>query len=152
KSTNLNFIPSGTIPPNPSELLGSDKMSSLIEELRNSYDIIILDSAPIGLVLDYLSVVKLIDITIYVVRQGVTHKPSLSIINELSEKCKVKSTCVLLNDITSEHNIYALGSYYGDSSGSYNNGAEEKSKWYEFKKIKSTFLNLNFLLCLIINL
>src|SRR5690606_25426056 len=65
---NLDVIPSGPIPPNPSELLMSPKIQELMEYLRANYDIIILDTPPLGLVTDALELAKYADLTMFMVR------------------------------------------------------------------------------------
>ncbi len=69
---NLYVIPSGPIPPNPSEILGSTKMQALVEELKQKYDKIIIDSAPIGAVTDSLMISRSVDGIVFIVRAGST--------------------------------------------------------------------------------
>ena len=71
---NLHVIPSGPIPPNPSEILGSKKMQALIEELKQKYDKIIIDSPPIALVTDSLMLAHAVDGIVFIVRAGSTPK------------------------------------------------------------------------------
>ena len=82
KVSNLDIITSGPIPPNPSELLMSRRMEVLIEQLKEVYDYIILDSPPMGLVSDSLELLKYSDATIYMVRQNYTRKRMLAMIND----------------------------------------------------------------------
>ena len=135
KHENMFFIPSGVIPPNPSELLSSTKMYELIAYLKTEFDVIILDSLHIGLVVDYLNVIKQVDVTTYIVRQGMTAKQSLAIINELSAKEDVPNACIILNDARAEHNkynSYGMGYYYGAYSGYYEEGDQKPSKIQAF--------------------
>ncbi|WP_018343045.1 GumC family protein [Cytophaga aurantiaca] len=134
---NLFFIPSGVIPPNPSELLSSKRMDELLEYLKKNYDIIILDSPPVGLVVDYLNVVRNIDISLYIVRQGVTVKQSLYIIDDFYRAGNMKNLGIVLNDAKRDYKnyySYGMGYYYGQDNGYY--GYEEstrKSAWKKFK-------------------
>lgn len=74
---NLDILPSGTIPPNPSELLGSDAMEGLLEELESSYDYIIIDAAPAGSVTDAVIISKWVTGFVFVVRSGVARKDNI---------------------------------------------------------------------------
>ncbi len=69
---NLDFLPSGSIPPNPAELIGSDKTAALFSQLRDQYDFIVVDSAPIGTISDSLSLTAFADATLILVRHGKT--------------------------------------------------------------------------------
>lgn len=74
---NLHIMPIGSIPPNPSELLGSKQMELLINELENEYDYIILDTPPVNVVADSLSIVKCTDGAILVIRENKTSYPDI---------------------------------------------------------------------------
>lgn len=75
---NLFVMPMGTIPPNPSELLGSIQMEALLNKLNTEYDYIIIDSPPVKVVSDALNLVKMVDGVLLVVREGETSHPSIS--------------------------------------------------------------------------
>ena len=64
----LDIMLSGPVPPNPAELLMSDAMDDLIKELRSTYDVIILDTPPLGLVSDAMELTQYADATLYMVR------------------------------------------------------------------------------------
>ncbi|AMR33980.1 hypothetical protein A0256_22290 [Mucilaginibacter sp. PAMC 26640] len=111
---NFFFISSGPIPPNPAELLMSDRIKILIDELRERFDYIIIDSAPVGLVSDALLIEEYADITCYVVRQNYTYKSQLGIVNDLHKAKKVKQLYLVVNGIeTSKNNITGYGHGYG---------------------------------------
>lgn len=74
---NWYIIPAGSIPPNPSELLGSHRMESVLEKLREVFDYIIIDLPPVNIVSDALSIAKLITGMIVVIREGYTEKKEL---------------------------------------------------------------------------
>ena len=78
---NLSVIPSGPIPPNPSELLMSERLTNLITHLRQHYDIIILDTPPLGLVADALQLSSFADATIFMIRLDYTKKGMLQLVN-----------------------------------------------------------------------
>jgi len=105
-----DFIDAGNIPPNPSELLSNQRMTELVTYLKERYEYIIIDTPPIGLVADAMELFKYTDFNILIVRQGVTHKGALKMIDELYQEGKLKNFTVLLNDIALTKN---RGSYYG---------------------------------------
>jgi Mrp family chromosome partitioning ATPase len=92
------YLP-GPIPPNPLDLLGSERMKSLIESIKPFYDYIILDTPPIGYVSEYLLLKELTDTNIFIVRQNYTTSNSLLEISELYENKKIKNLCFVLNDV-----------------------------------------------------
>ena len=74
---NLDLILSGDIPPNPSELLGSEKMEKMIRQLSQKYDYILVDTPPVGIVADACIVANMLDGVLFLVRQNVTEKDSV---------------------------------------------------------------------------
>ncbi len=96
---NLDFIPSGTIPPNPSELLGTNQFDNLIGELKKCYDVIIVDNSPSSLVTDGAILRRHTNIDLFIVRQGYSHKGLIDFINQLTEKNQGKKTAIVLNDM-----------------------------------------------------
>ncbi|MEG2151604.1 MAG: polysaccharide biosynthesis tyrosine autokinase, partial [Bacteroidaceae bacterium] len=88
---NLKIITSGIIPPNPAELLMSDRLDSMIEQLKKQFDYVILDCAPISLVTDSLILSRVADATLYVLRANYTYKKTISWINELVKERKLPS-------------------------------------------------------------
>lgn len=83
----LDIITSGKIPPNPAELIASDRCTEFFNELKERYDYIIIDTPPLGLVTDAVLLMKQSDINLFVVRQGVTHANAFaSVINDLNHR------------------------------------------------------------------
>lgn len=126
----LDFIDAGKVPPNPSELMASDRMRELIDYLKINYDYIIIDTPPIGLVSDAMELLKYSDYNILIVRQGVTRKDALSMVNELYLDGKLKNFSVLFNDIElimKRKSIYG-GYVYGLGYGGYGYGYYEEDK------------------------
>jgi capsular exopolysaccharide synthesis family protein len=115
----LDILTSGTIPPNPSELIIDNRMDELMNRLKSEYDFIILDSPPIGLVSDAINLVKYADTTIYVVRQNYTKKGMLSLLKENTKKGKLKNVNVVLNyfKVKSKYGYYNYGYGYGFGYG-----------------------------------
>jgi len=126
---NLDVITAGAVPPNPSELLMSEQMDLLMEELRARYDYIILDTPPIGLVSDALNLFRHTDATLYVVRQNYTKDPMLNVINEKYRKGEVKNVSFVLNYFQQKGKYgygYGYGYDYGYGYGNtYGNGYHE---------------------------
>ena len=122
----LDIITSGPVPPNPSELLMGDRMDELIETLKQTYDYIILDTPPIGLVADSFSLLKYADASLYIVRQNYTQQGMFSLINDKYKKGEIKNLSIVLNffkDKTARG--YGYGSNYGYGYGAYGNGYHE---------------------------
>jgi tyrosine-protein kinase Etk/Wzc len=95
---NLDFIPSGPIPPNPSELLHSAKMELLLEKLKTKYDFIILDSAPVGLVTDGKPLIKIADINLFILRQGISRHYFALSPETLEKELNLSNFAIILND------------------------------------------------------
>lgn len=117
---NLYLISSGPTPPNPAELIETERMDSLMVELRKEFDYIILDTPPVAIVTDALLLSKYSDATIYVVRQNFSSKEVLNLADELSEKGNLKQLNILVNDVKVPGYYgytYRYGSRYGYSYG-----------------------------------
>lgn len=137
---NLHILPAGPIPPNPAELLETDNLLSAIEYLKTKYDYILLDTAPIGLVSDTLSIGKCADLTLYVVRANYTLKADMELVNSLSTEKRLPNINIVMNAVSStpsDHSYRRYGNYgyrgYGYSYGyGYGYGyGEDKGKKLE---------------------
>jgi tyrosine-protein kinase Etk/Wzc len=113
---NLFVIPCGPIPPNPAEILLDPRLNKLMEEVKENFDIVIMDTAPIGLVSDAINLSQFADCTFYIVRNGYTMRRLLGLIQELYSMKKLPSLSILLNDIR-------MGGYYGGYYGGYGYGS-----------------------------
>lgn len=133
----LDIISSGPIPPNPSELLLSDRIKTLFEELKTKYDYIILDTPPIGLVSDALSLNQFSDVILYIVRQKRTKKNMLALVNEKYKNKELNSVCIILNGFENKAKYgYGYGyGYDGYSDGYY----QEEQPITLIDKIKKRF-------------
>jgi capsular exopolysaccharide synthesis family protein len=98
----LDVITAGPLPPNPLELFESPNLAKLVSELRGRYDHIIFDASPMGLVSEFKILVQFLDITLYVVRRGVTPRSMLRPVNELYRTGKLVNIDLLLNDVKPE--------------------------------------------------
>lgn len=108
---NLDALIAGNIPPNPTELLSSDAMAKLIDELKEKYEYIFLDTPPINIVIDASILVKHVDGVVVVVRQQMAEKKMLQ---EAVKKLKFANAKILgfvLNDVPSVNKRYATGKY-----------------------------------------
>ncbi len=108
---NLDLLLAGPTPPNPTELLARETLSRIIGMLREEYDYIILDTAPVGLVTDTLQIGKCADVTVFVCRADYTPKSNFGIINTLATEQKLPNMCIVINAIDMSKKKY--GYYYG---------------------------------------
>lgn len=124
--SNLDFIYSGIIPPNPTDLLQNGRYSELLESLKNSYDFIVLDTAPLMLVTDSLLISNVADATVYVTRSEITEKSFTDFANKQIDSDKIKNVGFVLNDVHKSN--FGYGNKYG-----YGYQAEEKNWWRKFR-------------------
>jgi len=114
---NLDLISAGPVPPNPVELIASDKTAEMISRLRKRYDYIIIDTAPVGVVADTFLLMNYADINIFVCRQNVTAKDAFSTTLESMQSNKITNVKILLNDVIPKKAGYGYGydtKYYGE--------------------------------------
>ncbi|WP_348810454.1 polysaccharide biosynthesis tyrosine autokinase [Flavobacterium maritimum] len=129
----LDVILSGPIPPNPSEMILSDGMKELIDELKQKYDYIILDTPPVGLVSDALELAQYCDVTLYIVRQNFTKKEMITLLNNRVKRDELNNTSIILNGFENKAK-YGGGYGYGYGYGNYTNGYHEeevKRNWFD---------------------
>lgn len=110
-SENLYILPGGNVPPNPTELVARQALDQAIETLKQHFDYVILDTAPIGMVTDTQLIARVADLSVYVCRADYTHKSHYVLINELKKEHKLPNLCTLLNGINM--NKRQNGYYYG---------------------------------------
>jgi capsular exopolysaccharide synthesis family protein len=113
---NMDYISSGPHPPNPSELLTNGEFSELIQELRQHYDCIILDTPPVGLVTDGIMAIKHADICVYVFRANYSKKEFLSNLKRIINVNRISNITTLLNAVPASAKTYGYG-YYEENSG-----------------------------------
>lgn len=137
KIERLSFLPSGPIPPNPSELLDTPEMGTLIESLKAEYDFIIIDNAPVALVTDGLLVGRHVDLNIFILRYGFSRKDRIKMINQMVENKVLNHVALIVNDIKTSAFGYGPNYYYSDNYKGYYAETEEES-WYQklIKKLK----------------
>lgn len=127
----LDVLSCGPILPNPSELLEKDTLDRLINELKERYDEIIIDSPPIHLVTDALIIARLADASLYVVRQGYTHKYELEFVNEINETKRFPKFSIVFNGVKGVAGGYGYGyGYSGYGYNSYNSYADKEKNTF----------------------
>lgn len=107
----LDLLPGGTIPPNPTELLARQSLQDAIEILKQKYDYIVLDTAPIGMVTDTQLIARVADASVYVCRADYTYKNDYQLINELQNNNRLPNLCTVINGLDMKKKKY--GYYYG---------------------------------------
>lgn len=120
----MYFAVSGPVPPNPAELIMQERTDELFSYLNKNFDYIIIDTPPIGLVVDALLLNKYVGTVLYVTRANVTTKKQLHIINSLVNEGKLHNPSIVLNDVK-----FGRGYGYGYGYG-YGTYTEEKKKGY----------------------
>jgi capsular exopolysaccharide synthesis family protein len=114
----FDFIPSGIHPPNPSELLLNGEFDGLLQKLRETYDYIVIDTPPVGLVTDGIMAMKRADLSIYVVRANHSRKEFLKNIDRIVSINKLSNVSVVLNALPSSGKTYGYGYYQEDGQRS----------------------------------
>lgn len=128
-SENLDILPGGPIPPNPTELVARNVLDKAIEQLKEQYDYVILDTAPIGMVTDTAIIGRVADMCVYVCRADVTPKAGFGYVNVLRDQKKFKKLAIVINsiDMSKRKNSYGYG--YGKKYGyGYGYGYESSEK------------------------
>ena len=108
---NLDLLLAGPTPPNPTELLARENLRQVLELLKQQYDYVILDTAPVGLVTDTLQIARLANVNCYVCRADFTPKANIELLNSLVKDQKLTNCCVVLNGVDMSKRKY--GYYYG---------------------------------------
>ena len=108
---NLDVLPGGVVPPNPTELVARPALDEAIRLLRDKYDYVVLDTAPIGMVTDTQLIARTADVSLYVCRADYTHKNDYRLINELQQQKRLPGLCTVINGLDMTQKKY--GYYYG---------------------------------------
>lgn len=123
---NCDFIYSGSIPPNPVDLLQSSRYVDLLEDLKTKYDYIVIDTAPLLLVTDSFLIAEYVDATLYVVRSEISKKDFINFANKQIESESLKNVAFVLNDVKNNNLGYSNQYGYGYHS--------DKKKWWQYNK------------------
>lgn len=146
----MDYIPVGKIPPNPAELLLSDRLEKLINEKRADYDYIFLDTPPVELVADTSIIKKWVDMTIFVIRAELLEREMIPVIQQYYDEKKFNNLTTLLNGTTSAHGRYGYHygyhSYgYGSSYGGYGSDKSEHHHHHGKNALKALLDKIPFL-------
>lgn len=144
-SEHLDLLPTGPIPPNPNELLMNNLLDDIFDKLREQYDYIIVDTAPIGLVSDTYLLAKYTDAVLYVMRASYSSKRYIAVLEDAVKEDKLRNVNIVVNDVNIRSRIYGYKRYgygygygYGSSYGygyGYGYGTENlKSQTSKTKK------------------
>ena len=115
---NLYVLPGGPVPPNPNELLLGDQMKILFDQLRSSFDYIVIDTAPIGVVSDSYLIAPYADLELYVTRANYSTKRCLKVMHHAIDSGRLPNCYLILNGVNVKSNIYNYRRY--GYYGSYN--------------------------------
>ena len=120
-SDNLFVLPVGSLPPNPSELLVSDKFKKMVAEMRNEYDYIFMDCPPVDIVADTTIVSRSADMTIFIIRAGLFDKQALPALDDLYTSGNYSRMAFVLNGVERMQGSY--GQHYGSGNYGYGYGS-----------------------------
>ena len=138
-SPNLDILPSGTIPPNPTNLLANAKMEKIFNHLKTKYEFIIVDTAPMLLLSDSFHLIQYADLLLYVMRAEYTDRDILEFTEEVERDNAQGKLVIVLNDVKNRHISY-YDNKYGYGYGYYSDD-EETNKKMKWKKRFSNFFS-----------
>ncbi|MCH5219820.1 MAG: polysaccharide biosynthesis tyrosine autokinase [Muribaculaceae bacterium] len=127
----LYVIPAGPVPPNPNELLLSERMDELFKQLREEFDYIIVDTAPIGLVSDSFLIFRHSDIQLFVTRASYSTPKGIRVLHEAIRNGHIEKGYVVLNGVDNKSRTYKYknyGAYYSSNGSGYGYGATKRSE------------------------
>jgi capsular exopolysaccharide synthesis family protein len=129
---NLFVIPCGPVPPNPAEILLEERLNELMIQTKAHFDVVIIDTAPVGLVSDAIMLGRFADATLYIVRHEHTYKKQLQLLNEIYLNQRLPKLSLIINDIKSGG---GYGRYYGYGGYGYTGyGYGYGNEYFEDKK------------------
>lgn len=132
---NVYLLSSGPIPPNPAELLMHKKVVPMFASLAQQFDVVIIDSPPIGVVTDAQIIGAYADVSLYIIRPGYSLKDSIRIVNNISENKKLPSFYLTVNDVKSGNTyIYGYGYQYGYGYFQENGASKKQMKFLKKQK------------------
>lgn len=123
---NLDFISAGPIPPNPSELILSQSFQEILEELKNRYDMVVIDNPPVGLVTDGVQILANADVPIYIFKAHYSKRIFANRVRELFEMNQIEHLNIILNGTKSFKGKYGYG--YGYGYGYYEEDTKKSKK------------------------
>jgi tyrosine-protein kinase Etk/Wzc len=114
--SNLFYLPSGPIPPNPSELIETEQMKEFMVRVKKEFDYIIIDTPPVAIVTDTFLLAPYVDVNLFIVRQRYTSRGTLEMIEQINRQGELKNMAIIINDI-SLTGYYGYGMRYGYTHG-----------------------------------
>jgi tyrosine-protein kinase Etk/Wzc len=115
---NFSIIPSGTLPPNPAELISSNRLNELVDDLKQNFDYVIIDSPPVGAVTDAKILASIAHTTLYIVRHNYTDSNLLQLLTDVQHRNILPNLNIVFNGITSKKILgYSYGKGYGYGYG-----------------------------------
>jgi capsular exopolysaccharide synthesis family protein len=124
---NLDYILSGVLPPNPTELVALDKTEKLITQLKNDYDYIVMDTTPLAQVTDAYLLINYAEVKVMIARYNYTIKKVFSLVMKDLKQKNINHVCIVLNDNRINRDQYGYG--YG-----YNNKADQRKRERSIRK------------------
>jgi capsular exopolysaccharide synthesis family protein len=144
----IDIIFSGTIPPNPAELLSNGRFEFLLNELKKEYDYIIVDTAPTLLVTDTALITPLADVTLYIIRANYTEKKLLTYISGLRKLNTGTNMSIVLNNVGQNKSYgyrYSYNYGYGYGYGYENDSLRKTSFTHKLKKVLRDLFKKNII-------
>ena len=126
---NLFVIGCGPIPPNPAEMLLDEKLDQFFRELKMRFDVVVMDTAPSGLVSDAFQLGRFADCSLYIVRFNYTYKKQVVFIDEVYRNKKLPNAGILVNDIKTNSHYYSYGNYSGYGYGYAHGYTDDENKF-----------------------
>ena len=143
---NLYGISCGPVPPNPAELLLDSRVDEMFAWLKENFDVVLVDTAPVGMVSDAMTLGKFADTTLYIVRQGYTYKKQISLIDEFYTDNRLPKISIVINDVKLKpgYGYYGYGRYgygYGYGGGYYETeeGQDTPKRIFSLNGLKKIF-------------
>lgn len=112
----FDIIPAGTLPPNPSELIKTQKTKDLLQILKEKYDYVVVDCSPVGLVSDAYILGRMVDVTLFVVRRAKTSKSFFKSVVGQIRLDGIENVALIFNDVKGREGYYGTSRYYGDKT------------------------------------
>lgn len=135
---NLYIIPCGPVPPNPAELILTERLKYLFEQLQEEFDVVVVDSAPVGMVSDGFVLANYADATLFVVRHNYTFKKQLSLVDAVYTEKKLPHMSLVINDVKAQVGYGSYQGYVNYGYGGYGYGyRNDLEQYFETDKPKS---------------
>lgn len=128
---NLSYISAGPIPPNPSELILREEFRELVKNLKELYDVVLIDTPPVGLVTDAMIIMQQVDVRFFVLRANYSKRFFAKNIQKISKLHQIQRTGLILNSVETKGNYgYGYGYGYG---GYYEDSAPQEKWWHKIR-------------------